>query len=141
MKTCFLVLLCFLICLCCACSANKGTFGGPQNPGAQTVREFIDPAQTVTVGAGERFVITLGSNATTGYSWQAPERTSVVSLTSHRYEAPASSLAGAPGKEHFEFTARSPGKESLVFHYLRPWEKDVSPAKTATFTIEVIRKP
>lgn len=141
MKTWLLVLCCFLACVCSACSANRETYGASRGGGTQTIREFTDPARAISVRAGETFVITLDSNATTGYSWQAPERTSCVSLSSHRYEAPGSSLAGAPGKEHFEFTARSPGKENLLFRYLRPWENNVPPAQTATFAIEVIKRP
>jgi predicted secreted protein len=138
MKTGLLLLSCFLICVCFACSAHKGAYEELQNRETDMIKEFTDPAQAIRVGTGEKFVITLDSNATTGYSWQAPQRTSVVSLNSHRYETLQSSLAGAGGREHFEFTARSAGRENLVFHYLRQWEKDVPPVKTVTFTVEVI---
>ncbi len=140
MKTAILVFFCFLICLSSAYSADKDTVRELQGTGLPAAGELTDPQQVIRVGSGEKFVIILDSNATTGYSWRAPERTSFVSLNSHRYEAPQSSMPGAGGREHFEFTAQSAGKESLIFQYSRPWEKDIPPAKTATFTVEVISK-
>ena len=140
MKTRLVVVLCALACLVCACSGHKGAYEQLQGPDRPAVGEFSDPSRTIRVGPGDKFVIILDSNATTGYSWQAPGTTSCVSLNSHRYEAPRSALAGAPGREHFEFTARSVGKESLTFHYRRPWEKDNPPVKTITFNVEVINK-
>jgi predicted secreted protein len=134
------VVVCFLVCLFCACSGHTGAYEQVQTSDRPVVGEFTDPSRTIRVSPGDKFVIILDSNATTGYSWQAPGKTSCVSLNSHRYEAPQSALPGAPGREHFEFTARSVGKESLAFQYARPWEKDIPAAKTATFTVEVEKR-
>ncbi len=140
MKTTFIFFFCFFLLTFSACSAQKASHKPSQNNDLPPVGQCTDPSQTIRVKPGDKFVVVLDSNATTGYSWQAPERTSHVSLNSHRYEAPLTSLAGAGGKEYFEFTARSVGKENLVFNYLRSWEKDTPPVKTAIFTVEIIPK-
>ncbi len=135
-----IVVVVLLLCLFSACSGNKGTYEQLETTDLPVVGTFTDPSRTIRVTIGNKFVIILDSNATTGYSWQAPERTTTVSLNAHRYEAPQSPLPGAGGREHFEFTVRSAGKENLVFNYVRPWEKGIPPVKTVTFTVEVENK-
>ena len=140
MKATILIFIGFSLFLFSGCSAQKRAYEKSGEIDTPVIGAFSDPSQVIRAKPGDKFIIILDSNATTGYSWQAPERTSCVSLNSHRYEAPRSPMTGAGGREHFEFTARSRGKETLVFHYLRPWEKNTAPAKTATFTVEVIDK-
>jgi inhibitor of cysteine peptidase len=140
MKMTVAIVACILLCVLNACSAQKSAYEQLQGLDLPVVGTFTDPSRTIRVNPGDKFVIVLDSNATTGYSWQAPDRTSCVSLNAHRYEAPQSPMTGAGGKEHFEFTARSVGKESLSFHYARPWEKDAPPVNIKTFTVEVLQK-
>ena len=141
MKAIIVFVFCLLFGLLPGCSHQKSAYEQLRETEPPVAREYTDPSRVIRVKPGERFAVVLDSNATTGYSWQAPERTSHVSLNSHRYEAPQSPMIGAGGREHFEFTARSQGKETLVFHYMRPWERGVPPAKTTTFTVEVIDYP
>jgi len=104
-----------------------------------TSKEFKDPSQTILVSAGEQFSIALDSNMTTGYSWQMAKKAvgPVVKFIGSDYRNPVSNMAGAGGVEHWTFIAQSAGTEQLTFRYLRPWEKDVEPARTVTFTIVV----
>lgn len=140
MKTRYFGIFCFLLFVTCACSGNRDVYQQLEASNPPIVGEFTDPSRTIRVTLGNKFVIILDSNATTGYSWQAPERTTTVSLSAHRYEAPQSQLAGAGGREHFEFTVRSIGEEKLIFNYTRPWEKGIPPVKTVAFTVEVMNK-
>ena len=119
-----------------AACAHDGALG--TRPAGDT-RQFTDPAVPVLVSTGERFVIIPESNATTGYSWREVGRgPSIISLTSKEYSSPKDSgVVGKPGIERWEFTALSPGTGELVFEYVRPWEKDVQPVRTVSFTVKV----
>src|SRR3990167_1638894 len=59
--------------------------------------------QTVEVKAGEKFSLTLASNASTGYSWVLEETfdENIVTLTGSEYSDGASGTVGASGSEVF----------------------------------------
>jgi len=118
-----------------ACAQNEKIGAGTPD----RIREFSDPSRTIEVAVGERFSILLDSNPTTGYSWQMVGQAAncAVVLTARDYEAPRTSLAGAPGRERLTFMAESSGVEKLTFRYLRPWEKNAEPARTVTFRVAV----
>ncbi len=88
---------------------------------------------------GQTIVLTLESNATTGYSWQLadPIDTKVVELISDNYLAPQTGLVGAGGVEEWTFKAIGKGKAKIKLEYVRPWEKDQAPVETQTFTLRV----
>lgn len=104
---------------------------------------FSDPAKTIEVEAGKSFVITLESNRTTGYQWQfaAPFYRTILELVGVEYVKGPSNLAGAPGRENWTFNALHSTKEKvpIIFSYIRPWEKDVPPAKEITFFIIIAK--
>ncbi len=130
------LILAVLMGLCInACAENQRT--AAVFPEAD--REFTDPLQTIQVTVGETFSIVLDSNPTTGYTWQRQDKAGggVVVFTGNRFVAARTDLAGAGGKEHMAFRAKSPGTEKLTFHYLRPWEKNTEPARTVVFTVTV----
>lgn len=118
-----------------ACAQNEKISDGVHD----RIKEFSDPSRTIEVAVGESFSVLLDSNPTTGYSWQMIEQPAdrAVALTVSGYEAPRTNLAGAPGRQRLTFRAESAGIEKLVFHYLRPWEKNTDPARTVTFTVVV----
>jgi inhibitor of cysteine peptidase len=100
---------------------------------------FTDPSQPIEVQAGQEFVISLESNATTGYGWKcsgiAPE--GVVELQGNEYRAPQVQRKGAGGIEEWRFRALKAGEATITLHYLRPWEKDKQPERTAEFKVRV----
>jgi len=106
---------------------------------------FSDPARTITVRAGKSFAILLESNKTTGYAWnltpdfhkKAETSTCVVRLIESQYDVSDTKLTGAGGREIWRFQAVSPGAVSIPFEYNRPWERNVAPAKSATFLVHV----
>ncbi|MEI7912738.1 MAG: protease inhibitor I42 family protein [Verrucomicrobiota bacterium] len=104
-------------------------------------------AKPVEAVVGKEFTITLDANHSTGYSWQLakPLTETLVKSTTHSYqeaatEAGAPPRAGAGGKEVWTFKAISPGSTVIEFKYVRPWEKDTPPVKTAKFPL-VIKPP
>jgi predicted secreted protein len=94
------------------------------------------PSQTVTVDSvgvapkahmkvGDTLVVTLHSNASTGYQWKAEglEEEAVLKQDGGpEIVAPKSDLAGAPGKTKFTFVAEEEGTEELGFWYMPPGE-------------------
>ena len=100
---------------------------------------FSDPSQPIEVQAGQEFTISLESNATTGYSWKcsgiAPE--GVVELLGNEYKAPQTQRKGAGGTEEWRFRALQAGQATITLQYLRPWEKDKQPVRTAEYKVRV----
>jgi len=107
-----------------------------QNTGK--AREYSDPAKPVEVEAGQEFVIVLESNPSTGYEWEisgSPGEN--IKLAEKGFRPPDNTMPGAPGRQYWNFKAESPASSKVTFNYVRPWEKDVAPAKTEAFTINV----
>jgi inhibitor of cysteine peptidase len=108
---------------------------GSDNDDSVTVYRSGD---SVSAGNGSKFMIELEANPTTGYSWQlsAPPGDQV-SLIDQDYTPTGQQQPGSGGVQQFTFEAKTAGKTTLAFDYVRPWEKDVAPAQTATFPVTV----
>jgi inhibitor of cysteine peptidase len=94
----------------------------------------------ITVSPGDSFVVTLGSNQTTGFSWSKTAQVSdaaVVEQTDHEYVAPASDKLGAAGDENWTFKALKKGTATLYMEYSRPWEGGEKAEWTFTLTVTV----
>ena len=91
----------------------------------------------IQANVGEELVITLESNMTTGYRWQLASSIdkNTLIVVGLKYIVPKSKAVGAGGKEEWTFKALKPGKITVIFNYLRSWEKNKPPAKTKTFAI------
>ena len=111
----------------------------PSKPAASSAREYSDPATPITVKVGEDFAIGVDSNRTTGYQWQLAEPLdkNVLKLVGIEYKPPQSRRIGAGGKDVITIKAVGKGKAQVSLKYVRPWEKDVPPAKKLTFAVEV----
>lgn len=70
--------------------------------------------------------VSVSENASTGYIWQYEIKGESVSLSGDkRISDPATKgLSGAPVTRCFTFKAIKPGKTTVKFEYLRPWEKN-----------------
>ncbi len=90
-----------------------------------------------------KFTIKLESNRTTGYSWSLKNYDhKLLSLESHTYIPPHTSLIGAPGNEQWIFQAsphffKNSKTTKISLSYARPWEHGKS-LKTVEY--EVIPK-
>ncbi len=108
-------------------------------------RKAVDESfngQTITVPPGTLVIVTLESNATTGFSWALSENTDEAVLQLEGSEYRASELTdppvlGAGGHEVWTFKALKDGESTLSMAYERPWEKGQAPAKTFTLTVMV----
>jgi len=95
-----------------------------------------------TVRAGQRVVISLAENPTTGYSWQffiTPAKQNTITDTAETYIAPDTSLLGAGGMKEYSFTAAQEGRVTVTGYYFRPWEKlNEQTDQKVVYTIDVI---
>lgn len=136
MKPCAVVAL--LACLCIGMAL--GDDAGARDPGgSQLGNEGRLEGQTIELTVGQSHTVTLESNPTTGYQWQVsvPPDEGILKVVHSEYKRPDSKLLGAGGTESWTFQAVGRGKTRIVMKYVRPWEKDASPAKTASFNVVV----
>jgi inhibitor of cysteine peptidase len=117
----------FLLILLLGCTGLNAQFGEDQTQ--------------IKVKAGEEFNISLKANPTTGYGWQLITTLdpNILKLKSSHFEkAPTQkNLMGAGGHTVWTFKALGAGEANLLFHYLRPWEKNKQPARKKRFTVVV----
>jgi inhibitor of cysteine peptidase len=114
-------------------AAPIGSAGRPQ------VLTFTDPEKSVAVAVGQQFMLAQNANRTTGYEWQlaATPDPAVVKLVSAAYQQPEANRLGAGGTQVWTFEAVGRGTVAITLHYVRPWERDTPPARTASFTVVV----
>ena len=91
---------------------------------------------------GELLIVTLDSNATTGFSWNlsAISDTAVIQKVSDEYIAPEQTdppLMGQGGQEVWTFEALAAGTATISMKYIQPWESEAEPAKTFEITVNV----
>jgi inhibitor of cysteine peptidase len=116
------------LCLLGACATRKTPDRGSADSGYIEAR------------VGKDFVIKLPSNPTTGYSWRLTEPLpDMLELSDKDYRTPAENrhLVGAGGVEEWRFKAVRRAEATLVFEYVRPWEKDTPPVERRSFTIRI----
>lgn len=116
-----------------ACTASADT-------GSPNIMNVTESGQQVELAPGDSLVITLDSNATTGFSWSVAgiSDEDVVDEVSNEYQAPDSELVGAGGQEVWTFEALDAGTSTIEMQYSRSWETGVEPA--ATFNVTVVVK-
>ena len=96
---------------------------------------------TLEVNIGERFEISLSSNPTTGFRWEATSTPSKVKSDREdpfgKFQASGLRPIGSGGKQIFAFEAQEVGQEVLTFAYKRPWGNNPDHSiATVTVTIK-----
>jgi inhibitor of cysteine peptidase len=107
-------------------------------PGPKTLTD-VDNGKTVQLRNGEKLVVMLTGNPTTGYTWDAVlPADSIVRQIGQAEFTPESNQVGAGGKVTLTFQAVNPGQGPLQLVYHRPFESDVAPLQV--FTVNVVVK-
>lgn len=104
------------------------------------VKTFTDSAEVIDVEVNREFIVALGSNITTGYSWQPKYDSTQFNFSKRVYKADDNTgkpVAGSGGTEYFYFTALQGGNTQIVFTYYRPWETPKPQDKTQTFLVRI----
>ena len=86
-------------------------------PGGQPVE------RDVALSVGQTLVVTLCSNASTGFGWEQPvwSGDESVELVGVADDAPATALPGAAGTQVFTFRGTAAGTTLIEFTYSQPW--------------------
>jgi predicted secreted protein len=129
-----------ITCLCLLLIAGRIQGAEPFEPVPAIGPEaYWLPATPVTVRKGQTFALTLSSNPTTGYIWQLgkPPEGGVIQFIDNQYRGDKSGLVGAGGREIWTFKAVGTGETTIDLKYVRPWEKNTAPAKSALFKVVV----
>lgn len=109
----------------------------------EATKEYSDPGTPIDAKKGDDFMIVLESNPSTGYCWELAEEldTTILRLETKRFGNPSpdtrEGMVGAPVNEYWRFDTLEAGSTTISFKYVRPWEEDVEPEKTAVFTVNV----
>src|ERR1035437_3219676 len=84
-----------------------------------------DAGKVITADAGSELMVTLESNATTGYSWTENANMSqsgVLQQTGHQYQPPGQQIPGRGGQEVWTFKALTIGTTTVSMEYKRQFE-------------------
>ena len=119
-----------------ACSGMNlaGTAGG----GKTVTLTEKDNGKSIALAAGNKVVVQLAGNATTGYIWEADnlDTKHIVQIGTYIFSA-NSGLQGASGTFTLNFKILSSGKAVLNLIYHRPFEKGVPALKTFGVTVNI----
>ncbi|MCE5276856.1 MAG: protease inhibitor I42 family protein [Planctomycetaceae bacterium] len=119
--------------------ATKPADKPADEPAAKVVAADQD-GKTVEVAMGQKLIIRLSGNMTTGFAWTVAkiEGDAVKLVGKIEYEqAPARGRVGVGGTFVATFEPVKVGQSVLTLEYKRPWEKNTPPAKTFTLTVQV----
>jgi len=95
--------------------------------GAKDLERLItsDSPKEIKVFLGEKFLVSLNENPSTGYTWHyriADE--GIIAFAYDDYIHGESNMPGSGGKHYWEFKALKKGSTKIVFSIYRDWEKD-----------------
>jgi inhibitor of cysteine peptidase len=105
-----------------------------------SAKAFTESSEVINTGVNQEFKIALGSNISTGYSWQPNYDTNALNLVDKTYQEQDNTgkqIVGASGTEYFTFKALAKGETEVTFTYQRPWEQASAQDQIMVFTINV----
>ena len=113
-----------------------------QEIGEKILIDASHAGQVVEMSVGDRLVVTLESNPTTGFRWELAGSTdqTVLELVGSRYQPGAGQttpLAGAGGEEIWTFRALKLGETTVSLEYSQPWEGGLKAERTFSITVAV----
>lgn len=114
----YLLLVATFILSACATSTPAPTV----DPAGSTMPALTDPSQTITVNAGETFMIVVESNPSTGYHWEIVGDLTNVEFVSREYTGSEPVIPGSGGVEVWTFEATTAGDTSFVLGNYPPGE-------------------
>lgn len=98
------------------------------------------PDKPLALAAGQRLVVEIRGNATTGFVWEAVEVPPCLEPIGERayVQDPSDERRlGVGGRYLFTYAATKAGSGALKFVHRRPWEKDQPPVDAAELRVEV----
>ncbi len=103
------------------------------------IATYEDEGQAIDTEVNQQFVIALGSNPSTGYSWQVSYDEAMLELVGgeSKYKEAGGGLLGAGGVEYFSFKALKTARTEVTLVYKRPFEEPTPQDLTKVFTIHI----
>lgn len=86
-----------------------------------TIEVEVDEGTEVSAVVGDRVVLRLPENATTGYQWSA-EPSEHVEVVASSLEPPVGAAPGAAGARVVRLRVVSPGEATVTLRLARQWE-------------------
>jgi inhibitor of cysteine peptidase len=121
-----------------ACSGGDDSSGKGSGSTNAEVEVFHESDTTISVKTGQRFVLALPANPSTGYSWKAVvANPTVVQPAGSKQVNPPNAPPGAGGTQRLGFKALAKGTTTLDLLYDRPFAQGSPGAKDVTFTVTV----
>lgn len=119
-----------------ACGSDTGSDGDPRM--VELTAE--DAGSTVSVRPDDEIVVTLDSNATTGFAWEltAEPAAEILEFIGSEYVDPETGLVGAGGQEVWRFRAAAEGTTSFELTYLRSFSGETA---GEPFDLTVVVRP
>ncbi|MET8774650.1 protease inhibitor I42 family protein [Nocardia sp. NPDC004654] len=100
-----------------------------------------DSGQNRELRTGQRLVVTLPANPSTGYGWRLAALDQNVlrpeGEPDYRPDADRPIAPGSGGTAVWTFVGNAAGVTELALEYARPWEHGVEPAQKFTLRVEV----
>lgn len=101
----------------------------------ETIDESMN-GRTITASRGASFEISLEETPATGFRWTlTSDGAPICALLDDRFDAPASTTPGAPGRHRWRFEVKQAGQATVGLAKRRPW--DVGAAKPPDFQVRV----
>jgi len=127
--------------IACGGKSESPTPTPTSTPNEVNVDASFNGSETA-LAIGELLIVTLDSNATTGFSWNLStiSDTAVIQKVSDEYVAPTPTdppLMGQGGQEVWTFEALAAGTATISMKYIQPWEQNPEPANTFNITVIV----
>ncbi|MGB4268043.1 MAG: protease inhibitor I42 family protein [Spirochaetota bacterium] len=96
--------------------------------------------EPITVKINECITIEIESQLSTGYRWRfaIKENPGVLINSDYKVHTGEGQTVGGIDKEIFTFKAVKAGKSTVVFDYIRPFDKNPKPVKTKEFNITIM---
>jgi len=122
-------------------SATLPTVTTPSTAPVTTATLYLNSTSNgkiVTIPAGERVLVRLPENPTTGYTWNVTSSRGIA-IISDTYTAPDASLAGAPGYHEWILAPETVDTYLFKTVYLRPWVGATSTDDTYSLVIQATK--
>jgi inhibitor of cysteine peptidase len=98
--------------------------------------EVRDQGAHVTASPGDRIVIRVPENATTGYQWEVDEVAEPLELESSELIPPQEAAPGAGGERRVVVRARESGQAKVALKLQRAWEAQPADQFEIDVTVE-----
>jgi predicted secreted protein len=88
--------------------------------------EVRSSGEEVEASSGDRVVVRIPENATTGYRWVVDDVPGTLELEADELIPPETGRPGAGGERCLTFAARGGGRARIELRLVRPWDGDAA---------------